>query len=287
MKKILIPSDLSVISENAIRLAVDLSRAFNSEIYLVNFTKHPLGESFTATGEIDKKYADEENVYTISLVQKYHKQLGQLAAKYSTATSPVHYQVYDANLKKGVTSFIKENDIDLVIMGTSGEESVDEFFSGNHTEQVIEVATCPVISVRENYRQGDFSKIVLGLSTERDKKDNFLKAANFLNDFAVGLNAGIEIVNVVDPDKNNKAEREKELREFAMKFGLKNHAVNLVTNSDKEKGLISFARNRNAGFLAVFTHAEDGFFRIFRNSLSEDLSMNSEIPVLTINLHNI
>lgn len=287
MKKILIPSDLSAISENALRLAIDMSGTHNPEIYLINFTKHPLGESFTATGEVDKKYADEENVYTISLVQKYHKQLGQLAAKYGTDTLPIHYQVYDADLKKGVTSFVKENDIDLIIMGTSGEESADEFFSGNHTEQVIEVATCPVISVRENYKRGDFSRIVLGLNTERDSKDNFLKAANFLNDIAISQNASIEIVNIIDPDKNDKAKREKELREFAMKFGLKNHTITLVSHTDKERGLIDFARERNAGFLAVFTHAEDGFFRIFRSSFSEDLSMNSKVPVITINLHNI
>lgn len=287
MKKILIPSDLTAISENAIRLAIDISETFNPEIYLVNFTEHPLGESFTATGEIDKKYAVEENVYTISLVQKYHKQLGQLAAKYGTEIRPINYQVYDADLKDGVTKFVKENDIDLIIMGTSGEESADEFFSGNHTEQVIEVATCPVISVRESYKRGDFSKIVLGLSTERDKKDNFLKAANYLNDLAISLNADIEIVNIIDPDKNNKEERAKELNEFAMKFGLKNHTVTIVTHTEKEKGLINFARERNAGLLAVFTHAEDSFFRIFRSSFSEELSMSSEIPVLTINLHNI
>lgn len=287
MKKILVPSDLSDISENALRMAVDIAEKSNAEIYLINFTEHPLGGSFTATGEIDKKYADEENVYTISLVQTYHKKLGQMAAKYGSATRTINYQVYDEDLKDGIVKYVKENDIDLIIMGTSGEESADEFFSGNHTEQVIEVATCPVISVKKNYKRGDFSKIVLGLSTERDKNDNFLQASNYLNDLARSLNASIEIVNVIDPDKNNKIEREKELIGFASKFGLKNHKVTIVTHEDKEQGLIRFARERGAGFLAVFTHAEDGFFRIFRSSLSEELSMNSDIPVLTINLHNI
>ncbi|MBL6449513.1 universal stress protein [Fulvivirga sp. 29W222] len=287
MRKILIPSDLTDISENALRLAMDMPETFNAEIYLVNFTKHPLGESFAVTGDVDKKYVNEDNVYAISLVKRYYKQLAELATRYSTETRPIHYKIYDSVLKKGVTKFVKENDIDLIIMGTSGEESAEEFFSGNHTEQVIEVATCPVISIKENYKKGDLSKIVLGLSTERDRKDNFLKATNYLNDLAESLNAEIEIVNVVDPGKDSKIEREKELSEFASKFDLRNYTISVVPYHDKEKGLINFASERNAGLLAVFTHAEDGFFRILRSSLSEHLSMHSETPVVTINLHNI
>lgn len=287
MKKILIPIDFSEISENAVRLAIDITSHISPEIFLVNFTEHPPGESFTATGEINKKYAEETTIFTISLIQKYQKLLAEWAAKYNGPNRTVEYQVYDARLKEGITSFVKENNIDLIVMGTSGEQAAEEFFSGNHTERVIEVAQCPVISVKENYTKGDFSKIVLGLSTEKDGSDNFLQAATYLKNFADTINASIEIVNIVDPGKSDKAEHERKLIDFATRFGLEQKSVTIVENDDKEAGLINFARERGAGFLAVFTHAEDGFFRIFRSSLSEDLSMSSDIPVLTINLHNI
>lgn len=286
MKRILVPSDLSDISENALRVAVDIADRADAEIYLVNFTEHPV-ETFTATGEIDKKYADEENIYTVQLVQKYQQQLGELATKYGAGGRTIHFQVYDDELKGGIVEFIKDYNIDLVVMGTSGEESADEFFSGNHTEQVIEVATCPVLSVRKRYVRSDYNTIILGLDTEKDSKDNFSQAAAYLNDLADSLGARIDIVNIVKPGTNDKIKVERELIEFASRYGIKDHSVTVVEGDDKEKGLIDFARTHSAGLLAVFSHAEDGFFRIFRDNLSEELTMSSDIPVLTINLHNV
>lgn len=286
MKRILVPSDLSDLSENALRVAVDIADRADAEIYLINFTEHPV-ETFTATGEVDKKYADEETIYTVQLIQKYQHQMGEMAAKYGAGGRAIHYQVYDDDLKGGVVEFIKEYNIDLVVMGTSGEESADEFFSGNHTEQVIEVATCPVLSVRKEYVIPGYDRIVLGLDTEEDSKDNFAQAANYINDIADSLGAGIDIVNIVKPGKGDKVKIERELAAFVSRVGLKDHSITVIEHDNKERALIDFARKRAAGFLAVFSHAEDGFFRIFRDSLSEELAMQSDVPVLTINLHNV
>ncbi|MEX2336661.1 MAG: universal stress protein [Fulvivirga sp.] len=287
MKKILVPSDLSDISENALKMAVDLAGKTNAEIFLINFTDHPIGESFTATGEIDKKYADEENIYTVTLVQKNQQQLGVLASKYSSETLQINYQVYDEDLKEGIVHFITDNNIDLVIMGTSGEESTDEFFTGNHTRQVIEVANCPVITIKEPYIAPDYNIIALGLSVDKDRHDNFSVAAEYLNEIAATLNAKVEVVNIIEPGSDSYAKREEELNDLMMKCGLKNHTVSIIEHKDKEEGLINFARERSASLLAVFTHAEDSFFRIFKSSLSAELSMSSNIPVVAINLHNI
>lgn len=288
MKKILVPSDLSAISENALKLAVDIAgKAQGAEIFLVNFTEHPAGESFTAMGEINKKYAHEENVYTITLVRKYQEQLSKLAAKYTSPSLQINYQVYDEELKPGIVKYIPENQIDLVIMGTSGEESTDEFFSGNHTQQVMEVATCPVISIREPYEKPDFTKIVLGLSLEQDKHDNYSRAASYLNQLSELLDAHIDVVNILEPGTYSRSATEKRLADLIAKCGLKTRTVQLIEHVDKEEGLLNFANEHAASFLAVLTHADDSFFRIFRSSLSEDLSMSSNIPVISVNLHNI
>lgn len=286
MKRILVPSDLSEISENALKVAVDIADKADAEIFLVNFTEHPK-ETFTATGEADKKYADEENIMTIHLVKRLQQDLSVLATKYSTGRRKINFQVYDHELKDGIVEYIEEYNIDLVVMGTSGEESADEFFSGNHTEQVIEVATCPVISVKNDYVKSQYDRIVLGLDTEKDSKDNFSQAASYLNDLADSLGARIDIVNIVKPGTSDKVKVEKELTDFSSRFGIKDHSVTIVESDDKEKGLIDFAKSRSAGLLAVFSHAEDGFFRIFRDNLSEELSMHSDVPVLIINLHKV
>ncbi|MEN4006268.1 MAG: universal stress protein [Methanobacterium sp.] len=42
---------------------------------------------------------------------------------------------------------IKEEDIDLVVMGTSGKHGLDRFLLGSVTENVVRSATCPVLVV--------------------------------------------------------------------------------------------------------------------------------------------
>ncbi len=59
-------------------------------------------------------------------------------------------------------------DIDLVVMGTSGEENAAEAFTGNHTEQVIKISKCPVLSVRDGFQIKDFNKIVLAVNVIKD-----------------------------------------------------------------------------------------------------------------------
>ena len=286
MKRILVPSDLSEISENALRMAVDIAEKAKADIYLVNFTKHSLGSSFTITGEVEKKHALGDDLFTIQLVRKYHAQLGQLAEKYGSAGHETFYEVHDEDLKDGIDNYVKAKNIDLIVMGTTGEESASEFFSGNHAEQVIEVASCPVITIKSNYAKSNFEHIVLGLSTDKDRHDNFTQAAAYLNDFAKVIGSKVHIVNVTGAGKD-KNEIQKKLSAFAEKHGIQNNSIAVVNESDEERGLIDYAKQKSASLLAVFTHAEDSFFRLFSHSVAEELSMESDVPVLTINLHNI
>jgi len=46
-----------------------------------------------------------------------------------------------------VLKTIEEEDIDLVVMGTSGKHGLDRFLLGSVTEKVVRSAKCPVLAV--------------------------------------------------------------------------------------------------------------------------------------------
>ncbi len=287
MEKILVPSDLSDISENALKLAVDIADRLSAKIYLVNFIDHPYGKSFTASGDVDRKYGDNENLFTIQLIRKNYERLGNLASGYSRNSGDIHYEVYDEDFDGGVEQYVNGKGIDLIVMGTTGEETIEEFFTGNHTEQVIQKVGCPVISVRDKYSETDFGHIVLGLDLKQDGKDDFSKAMGYINDLSTHLNSTVDVVHVADPGSSNHSILEAQLKDFSQRHGLLNYNVTVTENEDKERGLIAFAHARGASLLAVLTHVEGGFFRVFSHSTSEEITRESDIPVLTINLHNI
>lgn len=287
MKKILVPTDLSDISINALKLAVEIADKSKGEIYLVNFLDHPLGRGFNTMGEADQKLVDEENFYMIQLVRKTNERIGDIAAQFSHHPGEIHYEVFDEGFDEGMTMYVKENDIDLIVMGTTGEESAEEFFTGNHTERTIEKVPCPVVSIKENHGWTDLAHIVLGVDLKNSTDDKMGKAIGYLNDLTASLDAKVDVVHVADAGDSNHSLYENQLKDFADQHGLMNYEVTVTENNDKEMGLIAFALSQGAGILAVLSHAEGGFFRVFTHSTSEEISKEAQLPVLTINLNTI
>ena len=286
MKRILVPTDFSYASESALKLASSIADKTGAEIFLINFTEHPYDESFSTAGDLRTKYDDEEAIFTIQLIRRNTQKLEELAERY-TEGRVINIQVYGEDLVDGVEKFISERNIDLVVMGTTGQETAREFFTGNHTEQIIVKSPIPVLTLREGQENVSFENLVVGIELESDGKDNFRAATTYLRNFASDLGMKLHLVHIAKPGSKNRDEIEARLNEFADKFDIENHTVSLHYADDIESGLIRFGRLNEADILAVLSHAEGGFFRIFTASVSEELSKESEVPLLSINLHNV
>ncbi|MCA6074864.1 universal stress protein [Fulvivirga sedimenti] len=286
MKRLLVPTDFSPASEDALKLASSIADKSGAEIYLVNFTEHPFDESFTTTGDMRAKFDDEETLFTVQLIRRNNERLQALATKY-TEGRVINIQVYGQDLVDGVEEYVHDKNIDLIVMGTTGEETAREFFTGNHTEQIIEKATVPVLSLRSGQENVNFENVVVGIELDSDSKDNFRAATQHLNAFAAAMSSKLHLVHISKPGDKNRDEVEAQIHSFAKKFNIENYTSNLHYSDDIEDGLTRFARLNEAGIIAVLSHAEGGFFRIFSSSVSEELSKESEVPVLSINLHNV
>ncbi|MEL7004136.1 MAG: universal stress protein, partial [Bacteroidota bacterium] len=145
MKRILVPSDLSDISENALQLASAIAAKTKAEIYLVHFMDHPFGDSFRTMGS--KPDDNVDDLFTVQLLNKNHARLGQLAEKYGSDDVEINFQVYDEDFDDGIVEYIKKENVDLVVMGTTGEETLEERFTGNNTEQAIQTTPDKKLSV--------------------------------------------------------------------------------------------------------------------------------------------
>lgn len=285
MKRILVPTDFSEASINALTLARTLAIKSGAEVYLVNFLEHPYDESFSTTGDVNTKYDDEETLFTLQLLRKSKQRLHEIAQEYGQDIT-LHTQVYGEDLVDGVEEYIQKNVIDFIVMGTTGEETVEEFFTGNHTEQIIEKVNCPVLTLRKGQQEVDFSKIVVGVDYKHDSKANYLAATKYLVDFVEAVDAQMHLVHVSKPNADTE-EAESELDDFAEKFHLTNYTTGVQLSKDVEDGLLRSVSAQGAGMICVLTHHEGGFFRFFSHSVTEDLSKESDVPVLSINLHRV
>lgn len=283
MEKILVPTDFTTIAETGLKLAVEIAKRSGAVISLINFTRHPFGSTFSATGDITKKRDSEETRYTLELLKVNQAKLEDLAATYGTDGVEIEYGIIDDELKDGIDNYLNKELIDLVVMGTSGEATVEEAFTGNHTEQVIEVSSCPVLSVRDGFMIEDFRRIVLAVNEIKDEQ--VLVGLNTLRQLAECFDGHIHLLHV-----RQGREDQRDLHEYfermASTAGLQNYSVSILDAAEPAEAVIHFARENHAGLVAVIKNSKDGIFRIFSNHFSNRLVKEVGRPVFTFNLQN-
>lgn len=287
MKKILVPTDLSVIAERGLSLAIEIAERSEAEISLVNFTRHPFGKTFTAMGEVSSKIDQEGELFNLQLLHVNKQKLEALVTKYIRPGVDIETAIVDEEFKEGIDEYLHRENIDLVVMGTSGEENATEAFTGNHTEQVIKISKCPVLSVRDGFQVKDFNKIVLAVNVIKNN-EHVNDALNTLADLAACFDAHIYLVHVKDraADYTN-VDLKTFFNKMAERAGLRNYSVTIYEADDQANGVIQYAREIQAGLIAVIKNSTDGIFRIFSSHFSDRLVKEVGRPVFTFNLQNV
>ncbi len=146
-KKILLPTDGSEYSEKAGEHAIWIAEKSISQIivlnvidtsYLRSIPQHDLELS------LEEQFKEEGNM----AVKKFSEKLEE--SQCEGTCKNVHFT---SMIKKGkpadeILKIIKEEEIDLVVMGASGKHGLNRLYPGSVTERVVRSANCPVLVVK-------------------------------------------------------------------------------------------------------------------------------------------
>jgi nucleotide-binding universal stress UspA family protein len=285
MKKILVPTDLSHIAELGLKLATEIAKRTGAAISLVNFTRHPFGSTFSATGEVDLVANEEEDRTTLEYLKRLKGKLDDLALEYTSTGISMEVAVVDNEFTQGIDEYLRAENIDLVVMGTSGEENAQEAFSGNHTVQTIRVSTCPVLSVRDGFNIDHFKDIVVGVHVISDNR--VAAGLNTIRDIAEAFNSRVHLVHVREDETDTNIILDQYFTQMAQIAGLQNFVVRILDSADKPEALSLYASEVGAGLIAIIKNRKEGIFRLFANRLLSNRIVKEEgRPVITVNLQN-
>ena len=83
--------------------------------------------------------------YAIATAEAHLQDLAQrLAQDLVTVTAQIRF----GNTVDEINTFVTENQIDLIVMGTHGRTGIRALIAGSVTERVVRTAAVPVLSVR-------------------------------------------------------------------------------------------------------------------------------------------
>jgi len=141
-KRILLPLDGSAMSEQALPIAVNHVKCFNSELFL-----------FRVINPITKSY--RTGMATISAIERTEEQLREMANDYlEKIATGLREDGLEVSVVtrigvpyKEIIGYSEQNSIDLVVMCTRGESGFTRWLLGSNTDHVIRGTRIPVFVV--------------------------------------------------------------------------------------------------------------------------------------------
>ncbi|MEP1033317.1 universal stress protein [Ekhidna sp.] len=279
MKKILVPTDFSSLSEHALDFAIQLAKPLKASIEVIHLEEVPLGDlSLHLSGEAGGSTVSHDSLYAAQLLRANKQKLNTLKEEYSTDEVAVKAFQIGGGFLKGMQHYTSENDVDLVVIGTTGEESIQEFFSGNHTEQLIEHLNVPVVSIQDQQFH-PIEDIVLGLDIEDEKYTR--KAFEKVKVICDALGSTLHVIDVTKSKDDEKMMGM--LDKIAKIAGLTNYLVDVIEDKDSNTALLDYAEGTGAGLIIILSEAKGGLNRFIQHSFATRLTKKSTIPILTVN----
>ncbi|HYG00936.1 MAG TPA: universal stress protein [Chryseosolibacter sp.] len=278
MKKILVPTDFSKVAQMAVNVAADIARKAEARLILLHVIEQPGSDSFRVTGEMSASTNWEEKLYTLKLIEKSKSQLAKEIELLKEKGVKVTPEIRLGNPYHGITTVITEQNVDLVVMGTSGRSKLEEMIIGSNTEKVIRHAHCPVLTVHGKPGNTDYKNIVYATSLSDSEKDfaKLVKNTQKIYDSTVHV-LRINTPNNFQPDYTVDVI----MQDFVKKIKLDNYTLNVYNDYSEEEGIIHFAESIDADLIVMATHGRKGFAHVLVGSIAEDVANHSKRPVLT------
>lgn len=276
MKSILVPTDFSDQAGHALDLAKQLASENKASILLLHIVEQPGSHYLTAVS--GGAHENIDNVYVLKLIERVKVQLQTLVNKLANEGIEASYKIKIGNPFKHISSQIKSEEYQLIVMGTLGISGISEVLVGSNTEKVIRHVNCPVIALKQHVTLTHVKNIVLGVNYNELSK----QLADNIKTVQDWFTAKVHLVAVNTPG-NFLIQRDviKALTAFIEKYQIPHYTINIYSDITEEEGIVHFSEDHDADMIAMVTHNRTGLSHLLAGSLTEDVVNHAVFPVVS------
>jgi len=273
MKTILVPTDFSEGAFKAIEYAIKFSKDIGSRIILCHAFELPaqgINVMIDISAELEKNAKIE--------LQKLEFRINE--GNLSEGIN-IEYVSLLGDLNEVLKTLTEQFGADMVIMGTKGESDLASKLFGTNTVSVIKNCKIPLLVIPNKAVYKSVKNIAFAIDYLRPAEDSTLK---ILREIAIKNEAKLSLVNVhTDGEIGEFIASVKDMQEWYEKqLEGANIDFVFVENYAIEDGVFEFIRHNNIEMLAMITRKHGFFDKIFRKSISEELALHTDVPLLTM-----
>jgi nucleotide-binding universal stress UspA family protein len=274
MKKILFPTDFSDAATNAFVHALEFAKIVNAELILLHTFEIRVYDSQFFPENYAAIYSSIELAKFESFKDEIPK-LRTIAMERKLEDIVIKHRLMDGDLIYNLKNAVAEDQIDFVIMGTTGVSDWTKFFMGSNTSSVISEVSVPVLCIPADAK---YKKIkTIGFTTryrEKDKKElkKVLKIAKKTNARVKSL-----YVKTTSSDVSDVT-----IKEWEKEFATENVEFLVLPSDDVKETILDFILYKDIDILTTITHKKSFFESIFESSFTKKIAKEVSVPVLVM-----
>jgi len=140
LKRILLPTDFSDSASNALRYGVSFAKEYGAELVLLHVVETVAIGYASDLFPVPMAEAFEE------ISAQARSELGSVAAKAREKGVNVREEVVQGKPSTEILRVAREQEVDMIVLGTHGKGVLDQALFGSTTERVVRKAPCPVLA---------------------------------------------------------------------------------------------------------------------------------------------
>lgn len=294
-KKIMVPTDFSTGSNEAIYFAVMLAEPFASEVTLF----HAISLFEADPNNPDYRFPKIEEIYA-ALEETASKRMDEIDRSHQKIKFR-KVMVRGISPTEEIVSFAQDQKMDLIVMGTHGRSGLSHFMLGSVAEKIIRHMPCPVVTIhhpgeKKKRSYAGIERIVVPIDFSPYSKQAVETAAVVAGKFG----AELQFLHVIEeqvhpshyvtgktsifafvPDLMNKSEAAMK------KFVEPNLPASVqrtfhVVEGRAHTAIVEFAEQQKAGLIAIASHGLSGLEHFLVGSTTERVVRHAKIPVLAV-----
>lgn len=271
MKTILIPTDFSDTARNAFRFAVQLFGTNNKFILMNSFIEPSSASSSMISlrdvlGETSEDGLKEE-------VEYFETELNY--GDLNIITKSVYGEAPAA-----ISSIAKQEEADVVVMGTTGASGVKEVFIGSVAAATLQRTHLPVITVPSKYDYRDFKNILFASDLKAIGNDEL---PEIFMEIVAKNNSNVTVLTVQKGGKAIDSEEAEHGYDIHVQLQKIQHEFEVIDSEDVEAGIANYAHENNVDLIVTVPRKTSWFNRLFNPSVSKKLVQHIDLPMLALN----
>ncbi|HET6244406.1 MAG: universal stress protein [Bacteroidetes bacterium] len=275
MKNILFPTDFSSDANNALEYALELAKLNSAKIILLNAYHMPYNRAdiMVSVMGILKEDSEAGLKQTLERIKKN--------PRFADINCETKSRIGD--VVSVCAELIKDEDIDLIVMGTKGASGVLETIIGSNTASVVKNVACPVLAVPSNARYTTPRKIGFAYDLKEIKNAKDLR---FLSQLIKIFNAELQIYSVIPEFEQEVIEKSQVQLKLSEYFNNVKTEIYFAVKGDIIEGIRELVESNKPDWTVMLAKKYTLFETIFHTSMTKTMVFQTDKPLLVLHNYN-